>query len=46
MNGDTFPDIVTANETSDDISIRLGRGDGTFAADSASRWVSLRTPLR
>ena len=26
-------DIVTANELSGDVSIRLGRGDGTFAAE-------------
>jgi hypothetical protein len=33
MNDDAIPDVVTANELSDDVSIRLGRGDGSFAAD-------------
>jgi len=30
VNGDGFADIVTANNTTGDISVLLGRGDGTF----------------
>lgn len=30
VNGDGFADIVTANNVSGDISVLLGRGDGTF----------------
>lgn len=31
LNGDGHLDVVTANSDSDDISVLLGRGDGTFA---------------
>jgi len=33
LNGDGKPDIVTANLNSDDISVLLGNGDGTFQAE-------------
>jgi hypothetical protein len=33
LNGDGIPDLVTANEFSNDISVRLGKGDGTFGAE-------------
>ena len=33
LDGDTVPDLVTANNTrSDDVSVLLGNGDGTFQA--------------
>ena len=32
LDGDTIPDLVTANRTSDDVSVLLGNGDGTFQA--------------
>ncbi len=30
-NGDQIPDVITANSRSDDISLLIGNGDGTFA---------------
>ncbi|MCI0459686.1 MAG: FG-GAP-like repeat-containing protein, partial [Gemmataceae bacterium] len=33
LNGDTIPDLVVSNYSSADVSILLGRGDGTFAPD-------------
>ncbi len=30
LDGDNLPDLATANEYSDDISILLGNGDGTI----------------
>ena len=30
VNGDGRPDLVTANSGSDDVSVLLGNGDGTF----------------
>ena len=30
VNGDGVPDLVTANQWSDNVSVLLGRGDGTF----------------
>jgi hypothetical protein len=33
VNGDGKPDIVTANLSSNDISVLLGNGDGTFASE-------------
>jgi hypothetical protein len=33
LNGDGFPDIVAVNHDSGDLSILLGRGDGTFAPE-------------
>jgi len=33
FNGDGLIDLVTANDVSDDVSVLLGRGDGTFADD-------------
>jgi len=38
FNGDTFQDLVTANHTSNTVSVLLGNGDGTFqaAADYAA----------
>jgi len=30
LNGDTFPDLITANMTSKDVSVLLNKGDGTF----------------
>jgi hypothetical protein len=32
LNNDTYPDIVTANANSNDVSVFLNQGDGTFAA--------------
>ena len=32
LDGDTVPDVVTANERSDDVSVLLGNGDGSFQA--------------
>ena len=32
LNGDGIPDIVTANQYSDDFSVHIGVGDGTYAA--------------
>ncbi len=32
LDGDTVPDLVTANRNSDDVSVLLGNGDGTFQA--------------
>ncbi|MHC4404712.1 MAG: SGNH/GDSL hydrolase family protein [Planctomycetota bacterium] len=31
LNGDSIPDIVVTNSASSDVSVLLGRGDGTFA---------------
>ena len=33
LNGDGKPDLVTANQGSNDVSVLLGLGDGTFAAE-------------
>ncbi len=30
LDGDSVPDLVTANELSDDVSVLLGNGDGSF----------------
>jgi hypothetical protein len=30
VDGDGFPDLVTANADSDSVSVLLGQGDGTF----------------
>jgi hypothetical protein len=35
IDGDTIPDIVTANLDSEDVSVLPGNGDGTFQAPSA-----------
>jgi len=32
LDGDTVPDLVTANRDSVDVSVLLGNGDGTFQA--------------
>ncbi len=32
LDGDTVPDLVTANDAADDVSVLLGNGDGTFQA--------------
>jgi hypothetical protein len=32
LDGDTVPDLVTANRFSDDVSVLLGNGDGSFQA--------------
>lgn len=34
MNGDGVPDIVTVNETTRDVSVLLGVGDGTFLPEA------------
>jgi hypothetical protein len=31
VNGDTYPDLIVANDYSNNISVLLGHGDGTFA---------------
>jgi hypothetical protein len=32
LDGDTVPDLVVANSSSDDVSVLLGNGDGSFQA--------------
>jgi hypothetical protein len=32
LNGDSHPDLAVANRSHDDVSILIGRGDGTFGA--------------
>ncbi len=32
LDGDSVPDLVTANSSSDDVSVLLGNGDGSFQA--------------
>src|SRR5262249_3989943 len=39
LNGDGVPDLAVANSSSNNVSILLGKGDGTFAA---SKSVSVR----
>ena len=39
FNGDTVPDLVTANSGSHDVSVRLGNGDVTFQVP-----ISFSTP--
>ena len=47
INGDGFPDIVTANQTTEDVSVLINNGDGTFApvvgylADTSLRAIEL-----
>src|SRR5205823_3769745 len=47
LNGDAAPDLVVANVGSDDVSVLLGKGDGTFgtaasfAAGSRPRSVAI-----
>ena len=43
LNHDGIPDLVIANEgdefvTSNDVSVLVGRGDGTFAAERRFTW--------
>ena len=38
FNHDGLPDLVTANFSSNDATVLLGRGDGTFPPSSASPW--------
>ena len=33
LDGDTVPDLVTSNTSGNDVTVLLGRGDGTFDAD-------------
>ena len=35
LDGDTLPDLVTANRWSDDVSVLLGNGDGSFQVASS-----------
>ncbi len=35
LNGDSYPDIVTANDLSDDVSVLFGLGNGTFTTYQA-----------
>ncbi|WP_089717731.1 FG-GAP repeat domain-containing protein [Candidatus Entotheonella palauensis] len=44
LNGDAFPDLVTANNTSNDVSILLGRDGGTFEAHPQSPFSVGREP--
>ena len=44
LDGDTVPDLVTANSISDDVSVLLGNGDGTFQA--AMDFAAGHTPWR
>ncbi len=37
FDGDGFTDLATANLISDDVSVLLGNGDGTFAAPLSFR---------
>ncbi len=47
FNGDGLTDLATANDDSDDVSVLLGNGDGTFAAQqtfaAGDRPVSVTT---
>ena len=45
LDGDGAPDLAVANNDSDDVSVLLGAGDGTFAASSASPRGPSRRPL-
>ena len=38
LDGDSFPDLVTANNDSDNMSVLFGNGDGTFKA-ALSFWI-------
>ncbi len=42
LNGDDYPDLLVANENSDDVSILFGAGDGTF--DTAERYATGASP--
>ena len=42
LDGDGVPDLAVANRFSDDVSVLLGAGDGTFAADGAPDLAALR----
>src|SRR5262249_11445494 len=42
VNGDGKPDLVTANAYSNDVSVLLGHGDGTFALTPPTHAVGLR----
>src|SRR5436309_6888427 len=41
FNGDGIKDLATANYGSSDVSILLGRGDGTYSPDARFRTVDL-----
>jgi len=47
LDGDSVPDLVLANTLSDDVSVLLGNGDGSFqpaasfAAGNLPRWVAV-----
>ena len=34
VNGDSFPDLISANRDTDNLSVLLGNGDGTFRASA------------
>ncbi len=38
FNGDGVPDLATANEHTNDVSVLLGNGDGTFPASPTHRY--------
>jgi hypothetical protein len=40
LNGDGKPDIVTANTGANDVSVLIGKGDGTFAAQTEAEFVT------
>jgi hypothetical protein len=44
LDGDAIPDVVTANGASDDVSVLLGNGDGTFR--SQQEYGDMVAPLR
>ena len=52
LDGDTVPDVVTANGSSDKVSVLLGNGNGTFQAASSFSIIAgeklekARTPWR
>jgi len=41
VNDDDFPDLVTVNIDSNDVSVLLGNGDGTFQAESGMSQIQL-----
>jgi hypothetical protein len=45
LNGDTFPDLITANQISDDVSVLLGNGAGAFTPAAGSPAMAGDSPI-